>query len=252
MNTLSDLHTAVSLGHEVWVRTLLGDNPDIDVNQKSGGETPLHRACLYGHSAMVATLLGHPGINVNLGNQSGETPFLGTLRKDNIACLRLLLQDSRVDLRVNPSQFYWPPLVDAGLAGKLAAVRWMLASGRVEVRPSDVARVKKGRHPEVTSLLEEFRKNPEWVRRTLGVELDLYDETAAAHFATFVFMSDGLLVVKGDMLPTDIGRFFTVAARLPLELQMLLCNRAVGSMKTTIPGKKTEEAFRSLAKVLFY
>ena len=41
-----------------------------------------------------------------------------------------------------------------------------------------------------------------------------------------------------------------IAAKLPMELQMILCHRAVGSMKQNILRKDSEAAFKSLARIL--
>jgi len=45
-------------------------------------------------------------------------------------------------------------------------------------------------------------------------------------------------------------RFFDIIKRLPMELQMMLCHRAVGSTKQNILHKDSEAAFKSLAGVL--
>ena len=51
--------------------------------------------------------------------------------------------------------------------------------------------------------------------------------------------------------PADAAtRFFTIASKLPMELQMILCHRAVGSMKDSVLSQDSEVAFKSLAKTL--
>jgi len=68
-------------------------------------------------------------------------------------------------------------------------------------------------------------------------------------FAMVVFVSDGLLqVTQGDGSTTAAAKFFSVAAQLPLELQMMLCYRVKGSSKEIIRGKDREMAFKELAK----
>jgi len=47
------------------------------------------------------------------------------------------------------------------------------------------------------------------------------------------------------------ARFISIAAQLPLELQMVLCLRQMGSDKEIIPGKESEVAFKELAKRLW-
>ena len=73
----------------------------------------------------------------------------------------------------------------------------------------------------------------------MRVEVGWYDDLAAEMFALVVFVSDGLLQVTQGNQPTSTlaARFFTIATQLPLDLQMVLCHRVVGSGKEIIPGK---------------
>ena len=88
---------------------------------------------------------------------------------------------------------------------------------------------------------------PVETRHAVRVELGLLDELAAYMFALVVFVSDGLLQIN-DATPSPAARYFNIARRLPLELQMLLCHRQVGSAKEIIPGKEREVAFKELAR----
>ena len=101
------------------------------------------------------------------------------------------------------------------------------------------------------SLLERFKSDTAETRHAMRVEIGWYDELAAEMFALVVFVSDGLLQVN-ETATTHAATFFSIAARLPLELQMVLCSRVVGSTKEIIPGKKSEVAFKSLAKSLLW
>jgi len=80
------------------------------------------------------------------------------------------------------------------------------------------------------------------------------DALAAEVFALTVFLCDDLLQLQpaSHLAATPnpaaaATRFFVIAKRLPMELQMMLCHRAVGSMKQNILRKDSEVAFRSLA-----
>jgi len=99
------------------------------------------------------------------------------------------------------------------------------------------------------TLLERFKENPEETRSSMRAELGWFDE-AAEMFAMVVFVSDGLLQIN-DTAPSLAARFFNIVRRLPLELQMMLCHRVVGSPKEIIPGKESEEAFKNLARRLW-
>jgi len=73
----------------------------------------------------------------------------------------------------------------------------------------------------------------------MRVELGWYDQQATEVFALVVFVSDGLLQIKDTTTPSPAARFFLIARRLPLELQMVLCYRQVESAKEIIQGKET-------------
>jgi len=109
---------------------------------------------------------------------------------------------------------------------------------------------KKEGETEVVTLLERFKENPVETRHQVRVELGLADDLAAEMFALVVFVSDGLLQVK-DTIATPAARFFSIVAQLPLELQMVLCFRQVGSNKDIVSGKDSEVAFKELAKRLW-
>ena len=106
------------------------------------------------------------------------------------------------------------------------------------------------------SLLERFTANPALTRHELRVKLGVLDELAAEVFALTVFLCDELLQLKPALAVTTdnpaaataVIRFFAIAMKLPMELQMVLCRRAVSSMKQSILHKDSEVAFRALAQ----
>jgi len=65
-----------------------------------------------------------------------------------------------------------------------------------------------------------------------------------------VFVSDGLLKIE-DTGASPAARFFSIASQLPVELQIVLCYRQVGSAKEIIPGNDSEVAFKELARKLW-
>jgi len=146
-----------------------------------------------------------------------------------------------------------------GLYGDhLDTIKWWIASGReMDLgKPGDVDETdaiggaKWYGETEVVALLERFKENPVETRHGVRLELGLLDELAAEMFALVVFVSDGLLQAK-NLVDTPAARFFNIARQLPLELQMVLSYRVVGSPKEIIPGGTSEEAFKSLASFLW-
>ena len=110
---------------------------------------------------------------------------------------------------------------------------------------------RRNRKTEVVSLLERFIANPAQTRREVRAKLGVLDELAAEVFALTVFLCDGLLQLKPASHPAAAAtRFFAMAKRLSMELQMIICHSAVGSRKQNILRKDSEAAFKSLARIL--
>ena len=101
---------------------------------------------------------------------------------------------------------------------------------------------------EVVSLLERFLVNEAQTRHELRVKFGMLDELAAEGFALTVFLCDDLLQLITSN--SAAARFFKIASKLPMELQMMLCHRVVGSVKQNILHKDSEAAFKSLARIL--
>ena len=168
-----------------------------------------------------------------------------------------MLKDSRVKVN-EPSNEGCTPLFWAAHAGHLDVIKWWIASGREmdlgkpgDVEKTDaIGRAKNGGKTDVVTLLERFKENPVETRHAMRVDLGLLDELAAEMFALLVFVSDGLLQIN-DTTSSPAARFFTIAAQLPLELQMVLCFRQVGLVKEIIAGKDSELAFKELARRLW-
>jgi len=93
-------------------------------------------------------------------------------------------------------------------------------------------------------------KNPARVRRKLQEKLHLPGARASEYFALVIFLCDGLLQLNPEAHTTST-RFFALAQRLPMELQMILCHRILDSKRETIVAVDSEAAFKNLAKILF-
>lgn len=258
--------SAVRDGNLAEIKELLKTSPGIDVNwanQSINGWTPLHCAIDHHHDSAVTLLLRHPNIDVNRKDILGSTPFATACFNGNLSGARLLLADPRVSPN-EPNSAGNTPLWWAAYFGFADLVRWWIASGReldlgqpgsdrsdavvraVRAKFSDLA--EEGRRARLAQLLEGFRYHSQKTRHEVRVEVGWYEEQAALVFAPVVFLSDGLLQVGGAGGSPAAARFFRIAARLPVELQMVLCQRVVGSGRTNILGARTEAAFRSLAE----
>ena len=254
------------------VSSLLRDHPDINVNWTNPDNddpwTALHNASYCGHVEVVKLLLAFPDINANLKDSNGQTPLSFACESGQVSVVQLLLKDYRVDVTLADNDGR-TPLWWASRYGHHEVIEWLIASGRdlgdiankkgkygwdgKDQTALEIAR-KKGK-TEVVSVLKIFMANPAQTRRDLRVKLGVLNELAAEVFALTVFLCDDLLQLKptSHLAATPdhaVTRFFAIAKRLPMELQMILCHRAAGSMKQNILHKDSEAAFKSLARIL--
>ena len=246
----------------VWIMEAAVDNGNPKelaelMHQQESGWTLLSQACATGKDSVIPLLLAHPDIDVNAKDVNGWTPLLWACRFGFPSCVRELLKDPRVKL----NEFRhggFTPLWYAANHGELDVIKWWIASGRemdlgTPGKWGDViGMAKKFRKTEVVTLLERFKSDTAQTRHAMRVELGWYDEAAAEMFALVVFISDELLQIKDTKITTPAARFFDIARSLPLELQMVLCHRLVGSPKETVQGRDSEVAFKELAERLLW
>jgi len=250
---------AVKKGDVKELVELVKQDPGFNVNMAVDGNgwTLLHFACNNdSRSAVIPLLLAHPGINVNLKDRDEQTPF-NYACSGCTSCVREMLKVSRVKVN-EPTNHGKTPLWYAADYGRLNVIKWWVTSGREmdlgnpgDMKTDAIGAAKRGGDSEVVSL-ERFKSDAAQTRHAMRVELSWYDEAAAEVFALVVFVTDGLLQVKDTTTSTPAARFFSIARRLPLELQMIVCHRLVGSAKEIIHGKDSEVAFMSLAKSLLW
>ena len=251
---------AVKSGNAKMLAELIGQDPGFNVNMDHDGDgrTLLHFACWESHrSTMIPLLLAQPDIDVNMKNSDGRTPFFYASSSGFPSCVREMLKDSRVKVN-EPNNDGFTPLWYAARNGHDDVIKLWIASGReIDLgTPGDVFKtdaIGEARwedNTEIASLLERFKENPEETRHATRVELGFLDDLAAEMFALVVFVSDSLLQIKDTTTPSPAARFFSIASRLPLELQMVLSCRVMGSNKDIVPGKDSEVAFKELAKRL--
>ena len=250
------------------VSSLLRNHPEIDVNWTNPDNyqwTPLHAASRYGHVEVVKLLLAHPNINVNLKNRDGQTSFLLGCHRGRLSVVRMLLKDPRVDVTLDDNDGC-TPLWWASWCGERKVIEWLIASGRDlgdigvkgNFRGNNLTALEMARHEQsdAVSVLEKFIANPAQTRHELRVKLGVSAALAAELFAVVVFLSDDLLQPR-PALATIIAasaatRFFAITSKLPMELQMILCHRVVGSMKQNILYKDSESPSNHLRSVFLW
>ena len=258
---------AASRGEVETAESLLRDNPGLDVNAAvEQGVASLHAAALTGHTQVIKLLLAHPLINVNLQCETGFTSFSVACAQGHVMVARLLLKDPRVDVSL-PDAHLRTPLWLVSCLESHDLVEWLIASGKdfgdMDTQMGErgytaLEIARRGHRRQVVSLLERFRVNPAQTRHEVCAKLIFPGVLAADLFALVIFLCEGLLQPRPARVKTraysaaaaaDAVRFFAIASKLPMELQMM-CHRVVGSAKDSILSKESEAAFRSLARVL--
>ena len=249
---------AVKDGDVKELAELIRQDPGFNMNKRDGcGWTLLHHTGWENddRSAVIPLLLAHPGIDVNAKTQIGMTPFNLASYHGCTPCVREMLKDSRVKLD-KPDNRGRTPLWWAAARGHLDVIKWWIVSGREmdlgtpgdTYKTDAIGVARKRRKGEVATLLERFKSDAAQTRHMVRLELGWYDSAAAKIFAVVVFVSDGLLQINDTTTPSPAARYFKIARRLPLELQMMLCYRVVESDKEIIPGTESEAAFKELAR----
>ena len=87
------LHTAAELGHDEIMMLLIertGAKPDMVNNTLA---TPLHMACRADKPSVVKFLIGQ-GIDVNIQDEHGQTPFLICVIHSHIEIVKMLIEAS--------------------------------------------------------------------------------------------------------------------------------------------------------------
>jgi hypothetical protein len=195
---------------------------------------------------VLPVALGISGLNVNW-NLSGRTAFSESVCHGRIESVKILAGDPRVDINLRDA---WgqTPAWNACYAGRDQILEWMIATrpdfdlttpssgngdhlGRLYT-PLELARHRDW--PGIVSLLEEFHKDPKATRIRLRKKLALDEPTIHGVFVLIVFLCDGFLSVREEEQQTREARFFRIASRLPMELQMSLCHRMCDSEKDVI------------------
>lgn len=252
------LHVACAAGRAEVVRLLLAD-PRIDVTKKTDvGLSALYIACVNNHGEVARLLVDDERVDPSQFFHIGNCLFTALAQgKDNV--YEALLRHRRV----NANAMYAVPdhphlgvsllhhLAEKGDLDRIehlvmysSRLVLVLEHGPSGKTPVDVA-MAHGHH-HLVPVLQALRAQPRAVRSRLLWEKGSVGRNAGAMFAVMVFASDGLLRIRPDveaMNPTPrTARFFKIATRLPMELQMRLAAVFFGQDRDFIPWAIREEA----------
>jgi len=285
---LTPCFIACQNGHKAVVSLLLADMR-IDANKpQNEWVTPFFIASENGHMEVVSLLLGDMRIEVNQQRNDGATPFYIVCQEGHKDMVSLLLADIRININIAEND-QCTPLWMASQNGHLLVVQLILASGReidtltksipgtatwknktaAEVARHQGRRIKGGDEPEevhtrkkqngplIAAWIDSFDRDPRTTCQQLRELPELRDSFISDLFALVIFLSDGLLTVVGAessslSSPTlnEAARFLRITQRLPIELQMVLCNHVFGASNDNVLTKHSEPAFKKLGKLL--
>lgn len=243
------------------------------------GPSPLHKACQYGFYDIVELLLAHPDIRVNQKNELGWTPFSLACANGRTEVVKRMLRDERVNINLG-NKLDQTPLWIATYWGKIDVVKAIFASGRKIDDCGSPRRV--AREKEITNiwaLIRDYMDDPAKVIVALQEEIDwlglllsfLLFSLLSSHacfplflsfsffagvypvevFALIVLHSDGIVSTKKLVRDKEDRsvRFFRIASSLPMELQMILCNRLAGRGGNFVLVKDLEPALRKMVQI---
>ena len=267
-------------GHRGVVSLLMQD-PRFDLNlPDKHGYTPFFVACENGHSAVVSLLLADERIDILKSSIKQMTPFYGACEKGQTAVVELLLADWRMEAEVNrPKHNRSTPLWFASQEGHFGVVQRMLASrilvdtqtksefnnytaseqGRAMGRKlktdesEEVFQQRRTYGPQCADLIDEYEGDPEGIRARLRRMPEIRDHYIGHTYALVVFFSDNFLALPEAVTTrtqgaADVAKFFLICSRLPLDLQMVLCNRMFSSPRNIVLSRDSEQGFKWLGR----
>jgi len=211
-----------------------GVYPEI-VDQR--GQTYLHRVIIEGTRNWLYHYLVDPDVNTTRKDNNGCTPFWLAAQRGVCDLINIFVALGR-DL------------------GDLTEKGMEIEHLHREVTPLELA-VALG-HTEAAALIRRLMKDENQTRHEVRLYFQLQPQSQDHLFSLVVFLSEGLLTMKTQPnvmtrnqkrqwnQGRNTRRFFGIASQLPMELQMLLCNRAGGSMKQLILTRDSEPMFKYL------
>jgi len=245
IETGEELFWAAFGGHFAKVKDVCeAEGLDVNWRHPHTGYTPFNAACHQGHMDIVLYLLSNPGVDVNVPNVQDCTPLYAAGQNGHLRVIEAILASDRT-----PDIAKRATVLDPNNYANTAAewARKMNSFPKYgEVTTEDYERNKLN-GPAIADLLDDYERDPVAVKGRLFRLPHLRDPFISRSFAIVVFYSDSFLRL-GNTTPPNVRRFMEISSHLPLELQMLLCNRMFGSEHDTISLKSSEPAFTWLAK----
>ena len=225
---------------------------------RSRESDPLFDASSRGDTGAVLEFLKQPDLDVNRTKGPLEwTPFWAACYNNHPEVVRILVQDPRVDV-CKPSSAGISPLMHLARVGNERMIVELIASGRdlgvtmtetqFGYRALDIARGKK--FWKTVRILEQIEFAPQ--KAVFDFRRRLQLPQVAKLFCFVVLHHDGYMKMRkptgyesAEFRATEEHhRFFLVCDRLPIELQMVLCNRLFGLPDSIITVHQFDQGLR--------
>jgi hypothetical protein len=240
---------------------LLSVDPEVDLNYQRKnsryGETAFYNACWMGYVEIARYLLNFKErpIYYNQPARATETPFYMACERGREKIVKLLVQDKRID--INRARYEnETPIWIACYFGNLETVKSILASGRsINLQNKDdyyyctakwIPDATHQRTVELHNLMSEYQADPQSTRLRLQREQYNNKEMAGELFSLVVYLSDDYFKLKEGKEKEK--RFFKIATRLPMDLQMVLCNKVFWIDSPIIKKIHSEQGFKVFAQ----
>jgi len=186
-------------------------------------------------SSLEESFLICPNINLDIKSNYGSTPFIIACRHNTRESVLILLNDARVDINCRDNDGY-TGLIWAASYGYIAPIEYILASMR-HIQSTNITNAinKAGwenRNVDVASLLEAYQANPFETVKKLRSKLKWQEYGPVNVFVYVILLSDQYYALiannnydDDDEKQAQARQFFQLMLKLPMEMQMVVCNR---------------------------
>jgi len=230
---------ACQQGHEKAVKMLLADSRIDPTLRDFDNKVPFTIACQEGRQKVVSLLLTDPRIDVNAVDRHNSTPLWYAAQNGHLGVVQLLLaSDKDINTKTKST---WNSTVAAQYA------RWAATQPKWEGYTDDDPERRRRDCPIIAALIDEYEKAPKPVRDRLRQLPGVRGHFIGQAFALVVFYSDNFVRLRAGK-HGDISRFLRLCKLLPMDLQMVLCNRLFGSGRNVVTSIDSEPGFRWLAR----
>ena len=232
------------------VKKLIFENPDLDINVV-GCFAPLHAIVANGNKELFEIFLSHPEVDVNIRNGNDHTPLMTIEMNTYLEMFLMLLKHPKIDVYCKDSSgnsiFY-----DICISGCIEGLLWWVALGfKIDFKSDEVksaydrmieyerlrAVLERGKkssrfynYPKMRELLNLYRNDKDKAVFESKYRVGNESVLSTVLFSLVVFLCDGFLKVKAEE-NSETARFFRIASKLPMEIQMILCYRVFRSPK---------------------